>query len=256
MISKFHRKVKGYYVFILILIIWQVICNMEVYNEYILPPPMKVFNTFIDMIKNGSIYENVFASLRRIFIGFIISSMIAIPLGILFGINKKLYEYFKPLLEFIRNTPPLALIPMLILWFGIGEKSKIIIIILASFFPIFLNTLNGIRSCDVKLIEVGQVFNFTKIEIFLKIIIPNSILHIFIGLSLGLGYSFRAIIGAELIAASSGLGYLISDGKSMSRTDVVIVGIFVIGFLGIISDYLFTKLIKKVAKGKQVKDYV
>lgn len=256
MISEFHRKVKGYYIFIFILIIWQVICNMKIYNEYILPPPMKVFNTFIDMIENGSIYENIFVSLRRIFIGFIISSTIAIPLGIIFGVNKKIYEYFKPLLELIRNTPPLALIPMLILWFGIGEKSKIIIIILASFFPIFFNTLNGIRSCDIKLIEVGQVFNFTKKEIFLKIIIPNSILDIFIGLSLGLGYSFRAIIGAELIAASSGLGYLISDGKAMSRTDVVIVGIFVIGFLGIISEYLFTKLIKKVAKGKQVKDYV
>lgn len=256
MISEFHGKVKGYYIFIFILIIWQVICNMKIYSEYILPPPMKVFNTFIDMIENGSIYENIFVSLRRIFIGFIISSTIAIPLGIIFGVNKKIYEYFKPLLELIRNTPPLALIPMLILWFGIGEKSKIIIIILASFFPIFLNTLNGIRSCDIKLIEVGQVFNFTKKEIFLKIIIPNSILDIFIGLSLGLGYSFRAIIGAELIAASSGLGYLISDGKAMSRTDVVIVGIFVIGFLGIISDYLFTKLIKKVAKGKQVKDYV
>lgn len=256
MLKKFHQKIKGYYAFILIFIIWQIVCSLEIWNEYILPPPGKVFNTFIHMIEDGSIFQNVYVSLRRILIGFSISSIFAIPLGIVFGSNKNLYEYFKPLFEFIRNTPPLALIPMLILWFGIGEKSKIIIIILASFFPIFLNTLSGIRSCDPKLIEVGQVFNFTKKEIFLKIVIPNSILDIFIGLSLGLGYSFRAIIGAELIAASSGIGYLISDGKAMSRTDIVMVGILVIGFLGIVSDYIFTMIIKKMEKGKQVKENV
>lgn len=176
----------------------------------------------------------------------------AIPLGVVFGVNKKMYEYFKPLFEFMRSTPPLALVPMLILWFGIGEESKIIIIILASFFPIFLNTLKGIKNCDNKLIEVGKSFNLSKKRIFYKIIIPNSMLDIVVGLSLGLGYSFRAIIGAELIAASSGLGYLISDGKDMSRTDVVLVGIFVIGFLGILSDYLFSKIITKFSKGKQV----
>ena len=104
----------------------------------------------------------------------------------------------------------------------------------------------------LKLIEVGKVFNFSNFEIFSKIIIPNALVDIFVGLNLGLGYSFRAIIGAELIAASSGLGYLISDGRSMSRTDVVLVGILVIGFLGIISEFIFRKIINKVSRGKQV----
>ncbi|MEG0051189.1 MAG: ABC transporter permease, partial [Terrisporobacter sp.] len=124
MLNQIHEKIKGYYVFILILIIWQVVCNLGIYNEFILPPPVKVFTTFVKMIKDNSIYENVYISLKRIIIGFSISSMVAIPLGVIFGSNRRLYEYFKPILEFIRNTPPLALIPMLILWFGIGEKSK------------------------------------------------------------------------------------------------------------------------------------
>lgn len=252
MIKKVHDKLKGYYIFLLIFILWVVVCKIGVWNEYILPTPQKVFDTFKNMVLNGSIFENVFVSLKRIFIGFFISSVLAIPLGMLFGCKQKLYKFFKPLLEFMRSTPPLALIPMLILWSGIGEKSKIIIIILASFFPIFLNTLNGIKNCDVKLIEVGKVFNFTNLEIFTKIIIPNALVDIFVGLNLGLGYSFRAIIGAELVAASSGLGYLISDGRSMSRTDVVLVGILVIGFLGIISEFIFRKIIKKVSRGKQV----
>ena len=233
MIRRVHERLKGYYIFVLVFILWIVICKLEIWNQYIMPTPQKVYTTFKKMIIDGSIFENIFISLKRIFIGYFISSILAIPLGMLFGCKSKLYKFFKPLLEFMRCTPPLALIPMLILWFGIGEKSKIIIIILASFFPIFLNTLSDF-------------------EIFSKIIIPNALVDIFVGLNLGLGYSFRAIIGAELIAASSGLGYLISDGRSMSRTDVVLVGILVIGFLGIISEFIFRKIINKVSRGKQV----
>ena len=245
MIRRIHERLKGYYIFVLVFILWIVICKLEVWNQYIMPTTQKVYTTFKNMIIDGSIFENIF-------IGYFISSILAIPLGMLFGCKTKLYKFFKPLLEFMRCTPPLALIPMLILWFGIGEKSKIIIIILASFFPIFLNTLSGIKNCDPKLIEVGKVFNFSNFEIFSKIIIPNALVDIFVGLNLGLGYSFRAIIGAELVAASSGLGYLISDGRSMSRTDVVLVGILVIGFLGIISEFIFRKIINKVSRGKQV----
>ena len=245
MIRRIHERLKGYYIFVLVFILWIVICKLEVWNQYIMPTPQKVYTTFKKMIIDGSIFENIFISLKRIFIGYFISSILAIPLGMLFGCKSKLYK-------FMRCTPPLALIPMLILWFGIGEKSKIIIIILASFFPIFLNTLSGIKNCDPKLIEVSKVFNFSNFEIFSKIIIPNALVDIFVGLNLGLGYSFRAIIGAELIAASSGLGYLISDGRSMSRTDVVLVGILVIGFLGIISEFIFRKIINKVSRGKQV----
>ncbi|WP_455543336.1 ABC transporter permease [Intestinibacter sp.] len=252
MIRNIHDKLKGYYIFVFIFILWIVVCKLEVWNQYIMPTPQKVFNTFKGMIIDGSIFRNIFVSLKRIFIGYFISSILAIPLGMLFGYNEKIYKIFKPLLEFMRCTPPLALIPMLILWFGIGEKSKIIIIILASFFPIFLNTLSGIKNCDSKLIEVGKVFDFTNSQIFRRIIIPNALVDIFVGLNLGLGYSFRAIIGAELVAASSGLGYLISDGRSMSRTDIVLVGILVIGFLGIISEFIFRKIIKKVSRGKQV----
>lgn len=253
--SSYSYNFKGAIVFIIILISWKVVTFMGIWNSYILPPPEKVFNTFVNMIIDGSLIINIFVSFKRVIIGFLISALLGIPLGILFGLNKKAYEYFRPLLNFIRNTPPLALIPMLILWFGIGEGSKIIIIVLASFFPIFTNTLKGIRDCDPKLIEVGKIFELSDLQIILKIIIPNAILDIAIGLKLSLGYSFRAIIGAELIAASSGLGYLISDGKELSRTDVVIVGIIVIGVLGIITDRVFTRLVNKVGKRKAVVSY-
>lgn len=252
---KLLNAIKGILIFILIIMLWQLVTYLSIWKEYILPSPHKVLKTFLKMISDGSIFKNIIISMRRILIGFAISLSVGIPLGILFGIHNKIYQYFKPLLNFLRNTPPLALIPMLILWFGIGEESKIIIIILASFFPIFTSTLKGIRNCDPKLIEVGKAFELSKSEIIFKIIIPNAILDIAVGLKLALGYSFRAIIGAELIAASSGIGYLISDGKEMSKTDVVIVGIITIGVLGIVTDYIFSKLVKMASKGKTVEVY-
>lgn len=248
-------NLRGWLIFLVILILWKSACELNIWSSYILPPPEKVMKTFIKMVKDKSLFINIYASMKRVIIGFGISTLIAIPLGIIFGMCRRVYEYFKPLFNFLRNTPPLALIPMLILWFGIGEKSKIIIIVLASFFPIFTSTLKGIRNCDEKLIEVGRVFELSKTKIIMNIIIPSALLDIAVGLKLALGYSFRAIIGAELVAASSGLGYLISDGKEMSRTDVVLVGIIVIGMLGILCDYIFTKLIKKISRGKMVEAY-
>lgn len=246
---------KGLIIFIIIIAAWKIVFELKIWSSFILPSPEKVLKTFINMCKDKTLFVNIWASLRRVVAGFSISALFAIPFGIYFGINEKIYRYFSTLINFLRNTPPLALIPMLILWFGIGEESKIIIIILASFFPIFTSTIKGIRNCDYKLIEVGKGFEFTKLQIIRNIIIPSALIDIAIGLKLALGYSFRAIIGAELVAASSGLGYLISDGKEMSRTDVVIVGIIIIGTLGILCDSIFGLIVRRVSKGKMVESY-
>ena len=174
--------------------------------------------------------------------GFTFAFIFAFPLGIILGMNGGLIAYFNPILEFLRHVPPLATIPMLILWFGIGETSKIVIIILASFFPIFLNTLNGVLNCDDKLLEVGESFDFTRREKFYKIILPAILPYVFVGMRLGLGYSWRALIGAELVAASSGIGYMILDAQQLSRPDLIIVGILTIGIMGSIIDYIFFRI--------------
>lgn len=253
--KKFDEFLKKYLVFICILILWFIVSEIGIWSSFILPPPEKVLQTTLKLIRNGELIEHVIISLRRVFTGFLISSIIGIPLGVLFGMNNKLYVYFKGFFNFLRNVPPLAMIPMLILWFGIGELTKVIVIILATFFPIFTSTMKGIRNCDSKLIEVGKAFELSKFEVIYRIIIPSALLDIAVGLKLALGYAFRGIIGAELIASSSGLGYLIQDGKDMSRTDVVLVGIIVIGILGIFCDFLFGLLVKKVSRGKTVEAY-
>lgn len=243
---------KKHFLIFLIIIIWITGSYFSLWNSYIIPYPEKVFFTAVKLLKSGELFKHMFTSISRIFFGFSITVILAVPSAVIFGMFPKIYNYFKSILEFMRHTPPLALIPMIILWFGIGEFSKITIIILASFFPVFLNTLKGIKNCDKKLIEVGQVFDFTKYEIFRKIILPSAVPDILNGIKLGIGYSWRAIIGAEMIAASSGIGYLILDGQQMSRSDVVIVGIFSIGIFGSFTDYVCSKVIERYIRKRGI----
>ena len=243
---------KKHFLIFLIIIIWITGSYFSLWNSYIIPYPEKVFFTAVKLLKSGELFKHMFTSISRIFFGFYITVILAVPSAVIFGMFPQIYNYFKSILEFMRHTPPLALIPMIILWFGIGEFSKITIIILASFFPVFLNTLKGIENCDKKFIEVGQVFDFTKYEIFRKIILPSAVPDILNGIKLGIGYSWRAIIGAEMIAASSGIGYLILDGQQMSRSDVVIVGIFSIGIFGSFTDYVCSKVIERYIRKRGI----
>lgn len=236
------KKINRVYILLIIIFIWGLGSKLKIWNSYIIPLPENVFNSSFELLKNGKLFNSIFISLKRVFIGFFISSILAIPLGIIFGLKNKLYNIFEYLFEFLRHVPPLAMVPMIILWFGIGETSKIVIIVLASFFPIFLNTLKGIQICDKKYIEVGKVFNLTKFQIFKKIIFPSAVPDIVLGLKLGIGYSWRAIIAAELIASSSGIGYLILDAQQISRSDIIVVGIISIGLFGIITEYIFSKI--------------
>lgn len=245
------KRKKSFYIIIILLVIWYLGSKLNLWNSFIIPDPEKVAKSFFILLKNGKLVKSIGVSLRRVLIGFSFSILFAIPLGIIFGLKKNIYGYFKGVLEFLRHTPPLALVPMIILWFGIGELSKIVIIILASFFPVFLNTLKGITSCDEKYIEVGKVFGLKTEQIFSKIILPSAIPDILMGLKLGLGYSWRAIIAAEIIASSSGIGYLILDAQQISRSDIVVVGILSIGILGIFTDYLFENIIGKYLKKRK-----
>ncbi len=236
------NKLKLFIIPALIILFWWISSQLNLLNDYIMPSPNKVLASAYILIKKGSLQRHLVVSLYRVLSGFIITFAIAFPLAIIVGLNKTFLKYLMPLLQFIRHIPPIALIPMLILWFGIGEMSKLSVIILATFFPIFLNTLNGIVHCDKNLVEVGIVYGFSKKNIFLRIILPQAMPSVIVGMQLGLGYSWRSLMGAELIAASSGIGYMIIEAEQLSRPDIILVGILAIGFIGCIADYTFTKI--------------
>ena len=245
---KVNNLVKPLITIVIILLLWFCVSYFEMFNQYLLPSPIKVMETFLEMCKSGEMIQNILMSLKRVMIGFIIAFLSAFAVALIFYRYPRIYPYFSFIIEFMRNVPPLALIPLLILWFGIGETSKIVIIILASFFPIFLNIEKGFASCDKQLIEVGKTLAMNENTIFKKIVLPYATRDILVGMRIGLGYSWRAIIGAEMIAAASGLGYMILFAQQMSRSDKVIIGIIVIGIIGYLCDLLFKQIIKKTLK--------
>ncbi len=231
-------------IFLLLLLIWYILGQLKIWSSFVLPPPAAVYAAFLEMLSQGELLEAIGISLERILLGFSLAALSAFALTIMTVYFPKLQSYYQGLLNFLRNVPPLTLIPLLILWFGIGEASKLIIIILASFFPLYLNLSTGFTTCDAKLLEVGKVFGFKHSQLLKKIILPYALPYIVVGIRLALGYSLRAIIGAEMIAASSGLGYLILDSQTMARSDKVLVGIITIGILGLLLDSFFALLLK------------
>jgi sulfonate transport system permease protein len=242
------RKFKGILIPAALVLLWAAVTGAGLVNSYLLPSPQKVFGTFLDLAAKGLFFKHLAVSLMRVVAGFLATVIFAIPLAVVVALNRKIYDYLEPMLEFIRHIPPISLIPLLILWMGIGEAPKITIIILATFFPVFLNTVSGIMNADVKLREVGTVFNFTGRDILTKITLPQALPSMMVGLQLGLGYSWRSLIGAELIAASTGIGYMIIEAEQLSRPDIIMVGILAIGILGYAVDYFFLKLTNKLIK--------
>jgi len=248
---KSKKVIKTWITITALLLVWFIVTKMNLVSSYILPSPGKVLDSLLKMIQSGEIFEDIYISFIRVLKGFGIATISAFILAMLRIIIPKSTDYYETIVQFFKNVPPLSLIPLLILWFGIGETTKISIIVLTSFFPIYLNTVKGFVSCDKKLIEVGEVYGYTKKESFFKIRLPYALSDILVGMRIGLGYSWRAIISAEMIAAASGLGHMILFAQQMSRTDKVIVGILVIGIVGYLTDRLFAFIISKALKGSE-----
>lgn len=234
---------------VVVVFIWYMVCRIGVLSSYVLPPPSKVFQSFYKMLVNGELWKDIYISFIRVMKGFFIAFVLAFILGMIRALLPASGRYYEFIVRFFRNVPPLSMIPLLILWCGIGEITKTVIIVLASFFPMYLNIVKGFTGCDRRLLEVGDMFGYSNVRKFLRIVLPYALADILVGMRVGLGYSWRAIIGAEMVAASTGLGHMILFAQQMSRTDKVIVGILVIGAVGYMTDRVFALAISKILKG-------
>lgn len=229
---------------IVLLFYWQIIAASGVISSYLLPSPQAVWDATQFLWQSDSLIRHINTSLERVLIGFTISTTIAFLLAALVSSSIWIERLLSAPLALLRMIPPLAMTPLLILWLGIGNTTQLAIIILASMFPVFLNTRDGLRRVDPLHKELAQSLSLTRWRYITKIVIPSAIPSIVTGLRLGFGYSWRALVGAELIAASSGLGYLIIDSQEMMRTDEVMVGILTIGIIGWLLDNLYSQMIR------------
>ncbi|MEH2511060.1 ABC-type nitrate/sulfonate/bicarbonate transport system permease component [Nitrobacteraceae bacterium AZCC 1564] len=202
----------------------------------LMPPPSLVILTGWELIRSGVLFEHIVASTQRVLIAWGAVCVIAIPLGIAMGWWGRFNRYFNPIIELLRPIPPLAWIPISILWFGIGLQQNIFIIMIGCFFPVLLNTIHGVRGIDPVLIRAARNFCASELMILRRVVLPAALPNIFTGARIGLGVAWMVLVAAELVAATSGLGFMIEDARNFLRTDVIFVGMIAIGFMGIVME--------------------
>ena len=180
---------------------------------------------------------HILDSLYRVLTAVGIAAALGVPLGLAMGWSPRIRAAVDPLIEFIRPIPPLAWIPLSILWFGIGDMQIEFIIFLAAFFPVVLNSLAGARDVDSYLLRAGMSLGARRPELFLTVVLPAALPNIFTGLRIGLGIGWMALVAGELVAAPSGLGYMINNARTLFRSDYILLGMVMIGVLGLVLDY-------------------
>ncbi|NOU98986.1 ABC transporter permease subunit [Paenibacillus planticolens] len=223
---------------ILILLLWQVFGLTGWLSQRILPTPWEVVKALYGVIKDGTIFEYVAVSTKRAFLGFLIGGSIAFVIGLLNGIFPIAERYIDSSVQMVRTIPHLAMIPLVIMWFGIGETSKLFLVSLGVAFPIYLNTFHGIRSVDPGLIEMGKVYGLKGFSLFAKVILPGALANILLGIRFSLGIMWLSLIVAETIAADSGIGYMATHAREFMQMDVVVLCVILYAVLGKLSDLI------------------
>ena len=236
----------------LVLILWEWVVRKGWISANLLPPPSALLDTLRELASAGEIYQHLLASSLRGLSGFGVGAGSAVLVGTLVGLSSRARALLDPTFQALRAIPSLAWVPLLLLWFGIDELPKIILIAIGAFFPVYLNLLSGIQNVDCKLVELGRVYELSSLGLVRQIFIPAALPSLFVGLRSGLSLSWMFLVAAELIAATKGLGYLLSDGRETGRADLVMVAILALALLGKVSDGALAAVERYVLRWRDV----
>jgi NitT/TauT family transport system permease protein len=232
--------------FFLIIGIWQILASLGLITDYIFSSPLELIKAFFKLVVSGDLGINVYHSVKRVCIGFLIAAVFGCFSGIVAGYYKRCAAMLLPLCEFLRPIPPIAWIPIAILWFGLGDAPAFFIVFIGAFFPIFINTYWGVRSSQYIYLDVAHNFSVSGTVMFFDVIIPASLPLMMHGLRIGLGLAWTSVISAELIGAQNGLGYMIQMNRLMLKSYNILVGMIVIGFIGWGMNHLMLVIEKKI----------
>jgi len=247
----------GFISIITIIVIWLILTETGFIQPLFLPSPILLFESFVDLLKEGygniSLFHHVALSLMRVLLAFLLACAIGIPLGLLMAMSRIADGIFDPLIELYRPVPPIALIPLFIIWLGIGEMSKIGIIFISIFAVIVINTISGVKSIVETKIWAAQSLGADKIKLFRYIILPGALPGIMTGMRVGIGFGWTTLVAAEMIAAASGIGWMALNARRFLRTDIILCGVIIMGVIGLLLDLLLRIVEQKFVpwKGKE-----
>lgn len=207
----------------------------------LMPPPSAILETFRELYDQGLV-THLAVSTARVLAGYALGVVLAVPIGAIVGLNRRAESLLDPTFQALRAIPGLAWVPLLLLWLGIDEGPKVTLIAIGSFFPVYLGLIAGIRNVDRKLVEVGEMYGLGPVALVRRIFLPAALPSLFTGLRQGLSLAWMCLVAAELIAATQGIGYLLTDGREVSRPDIVIAAILMLALLGKLSDTLLKRL--------------
>ncbi len=258
--ADFLSRIKGIWVPLLFLAIWEGIVRIGWVNPQVLPAPSAVIVRWYQYLMpqeaydpasgmsklswmfSGELVHDLWASFYRVVLGCFIGGILALPIGLLMGQSRRVYDYLNPLVQVLRPIPPIAYIPLAILWFGLGNPPAVFLIALGAFFPILMNTIVGVRAVDSIYVRAALNLGAGPFLMFRKVIVPAAMPYILSGIRIGIGTGFICMIVAEMIAVNSGLGYRILEAREYFWSDKIIAGMFSIGLLGLAIDTVVDKL--------------
>ncbi|MED0658755.1 ABC transporter permease [Bacillus smithii] len=227
---------------ILLFILWTVSTNLKWIDPLLLPTPQSVWTAFVELIRDGykgtPLSTHILDSMYRLLFALILAFFTAVPLGMLCGMSRYILAVFDPIIEFYRPLPPLAYYALLVLWLGIDDRSKIALLFLSAFAPLFIATVSGVRRIPQDRINGALSLGASKLKVFFYIILPSSLPDIITGLRTAIGVTYGTLVAAEMVAATSGIGWMVLDASKYLRSDIVFVGIFIMGFIAIFIDSL------------------
>jgi ABC-type nitrate/sulfonate/bicarbonate transport system permease component len=242
------RRWPGFLLFALILVAWEVSSALKLIDPISFPRVSLILASWAQSLTHGALLAQLLPSLGRIFAGFALAVVVAVPLGLLMGSISLVYRLLEPLTEFIRPIPSSAYIPIAILFLGIGNEMKIFVVFLACLFPILLNTYGGVRGVDPVLVDTGRTFGVSRFAALRQIVFPAALPNILTGMRISLGIALIVAVVAEMITGNSGIGYFILDMQRVFRVPEMFAGIFTLGLLGFLLNYAFLRLEHRVLR--------
>ncbi|MFC0271735.1 ABC transporter permease [Metabacillus herbersteinensis] len=217
-----------------LLVLWEIVCRLNIVPPLFLPAPSAILVAAWEMMISGELHQNLFASLYRVGSGYIIGAIFGIVIGLILGFSRWADAIITPIVYSIYPIPKIALLPLIILWLGIGEMPKIAIIALGVFFPVVINTYSGVKNVDPLLIKAAVTFGSNHVNVIRKVILPGSLPMIFAGLKLAAGISLLLLVSAEMIAAQKGIGAMVLHYGNLMITTKLMVGVLLLSILGLL----------------------